>query len=72
MNTQQLDEKEISLKEQFNREQQEATVIEEQIKALQAKYQEKLSNMLRIQGAFALLKELKTAEETKGDTPEKK
>lgn len=57
-----LDEKEVSLKEQFNNEQKEAVAIEEQIKLLQAKYQEKIVNMTRLQGAFSLLADLKKSE----------
>lgn len=74
MNTQQLDEKEVSLKEQFNKEQKEATTIEEQIKVLQTRYQEKLSSILRLQGAFALLTELKNSPKEKEEEkkPEKK
>ena len=64
MTTTNFDEKENELKAQFDNEQKEALAIEEQIKQLQAKHQEKIVNMTRLQGAFALLKDLK-------DTPEK-
>ena len=63
MNMQILESKEKELNLQFEQEKQEAEAIEEQIKALQERYQEKLSGMMRIQGAFALLKDLKKAEE---------
>ena len=66
-----LDKKEEELKDQFNNEQQEAVQIEEQIKALQTKHQEKIVNMTRIQGAFSLLQDLRKEEESKEIEPEK-
>lgn len=61
MNTPNFEEKEAELKAQFNSEQSEAAQLEEDIKKLQARHQEKVINMTRLQGAFALLKELKEA-----------
>lgn len=58
-----LTEKESELKAQFDNEQKEALAIEEQIKQLQAKHQEKIVNMTRLQGAFSLLKDLQKVEE---------
>ena len=66
-----LDEKENELNNQFDKEQAEATQIEEQIKVLQAKHQEKVINMTKLQGAFALLQELKVDENIKVE-PKKK
>ena len=60
-----LKEKEVALQEQFKNEQKEASIIEEQIKSLQIKYQERAANMTRIQGAFSLIQDLKKEEETK-------
>lgn len=59
LQNQDLEKKEQTLTEKFSKEQQEAVVIEEQIKALQTKYQEKVVNMTRLQGAFALIADLK-------------
>ena len=56
MNTPNLEEKEKEVNDQFNKEKAEAVDIEEQIKVLQTRHQEKMANIMRLQGAFALLK----------------
>jgi len=67
MTTINFEEKEKELQDQFNNEQAQAVQIEEQIKALQVQHQEKVVNMTRIQGAFALLKDLKESNPDKSD-----
>ena len=63
-----LIEKEAELKDQFNKEQQAAVAEEEEIKLHQAKHQEHIVNMTRLQGAFSLIQDLKKAEkEPKAD-----
>jgi len=61
----QLNEKEASLKEEFNNEQKKASSIEEQIKVLQAEHQKRIVNMTRIQGAFSLIQDLKNVDDSK-------
>ena len=72
MDTLNLEEKEKEVNDQFNKEKAEAVDIEEQIKVLQARYQEKMANIMRLQGAFALLKELKNSPKKEEKKPEKK
>ena len=67
-----LNEKEAELKALFEKEQKDALSIEEEIKRLQALHQEKIVNMTRLQGAFSLLKDLKTEEEEETAVKEKK
>lgn len=66
-----LDEKEKELNERFETKKKEAVKVEEQIKVLQTHYQEITTDLVKIQGAFALLQELKVNETLKVE-PKKK
>lgn len=72
MKTQTLEAKEKELNIQFDTEKREAEAIEEQIKALQMKYQDKQASMIRLQGAFALLQDLKNNTKEEETKPEGK
>lgn len=62
-----LESKEKELNIQFDLEKKEAETIEEQIKVLQARHQVKMANIMRLQGAFALLQDLKKPKESNKD-----
>ena len=71
MNLQLLEEKNKELLEKFDAEQKDAKGLEEQIATLQTKFQEKAANMIRLQGAFAVIQDLIKAEKEAAKTPEK-
>lgn len=61
MSNKELEDKEKELEAQFNKFKSEATEIEGQIHNLQKELEKRMTNMTRIQGAFAVIQELKTA-----------
>jgi len=66
MTTIDFDTKEAELKSQFTNEQTEAAQIEEKIKELQTRLQEKIVNMTRLQGGFSLLNDMRKESEMVG------
>ena len=61
MTTTDFDKKEAEIKVKFDTEQEAAQQLEEQIKLLQVKHQERIVNMTRLQGAASLLGEMRAS-----------